>query len=107
MTIFVSFLNICFINESVNIWLLHHEVPLLTCGACKLNWTWRLVTIEIRPLLSYSLKTFEHTFIKFDESLCDDGLVLTVSSFNTHHRGKWATSSNPVPGIRVTKVLHT
>ena len=106
MLLLVVFLFLRGREECLKIWISYHEVESIKPGALELDWTWRLIAVEVAPFFSDLLKAFEHGTVELDESFGDDWLVFAFSPLDAHHGRKRTTSSNPFGRIRASEVLN-
>jgi len=102
----VLFLDLGGVDEGVNIRRGDHEVEGIAGSTGELDWADGLVAVEVSPLGSHGLEALEHRVLKLDQGLGDDRLVLSMSSLDSHHGWKWASSSDPLGRVRIAKVLH-
>lgn len=92
-------------EEGFNIWIAYHVVGRSGSGAFELDWSWRLVAVEVAPFLSDLFEALEHGTVELDECFGDDWLVFSFSSLQTHHGWQRTACSNPFGGIRISKIL--
>lgn len=105
MSILVLLLLTGSVKHVLNIRFFNHVVQELRAHTLELDGSRRLIAIEYGPFASQSIITLEHRSIKLNQGFGDNRLVFSLSSLNTHHSRKWASSGDPLSRITLTKIL--
>lgn len=104
--VFEGFCSIGLSDEGRNIRRRHHEVDGIGSSSSKLNGTRRDIAVKVCPSVTYSDVSLEHRAVKLNKSFSNDRDIFSLSTLDSHHSGKRASSSDPVASILVLKVLN-